>query len=248
MNIRINGIELAWEEAGEGAPLLWLHGFLGRGRDWRHAFKDAPRGFRLIAPDLYGHGESGCRPGPYSFRAAAQDVVALLDHLGIDHVGIVGLSGGGIVGMHVATMQPHRVTRLILVSAPPEFREQARAIQRSFTEEMLGAELAAQRAAHPRPGQFEALIAQARGFADGDDPNFTAGELGTITAETLIVFGDRDPFYPVSIACHLRETIPKSWLWVVPNGGHGPIFGPAAPRFSELAATFLRGEWSEPAS
>jgi pimeloyl-ACP methyl ester carboxylesterase len=242
MNITINGVDLAWEEMGEGAPLLWLHGFLGRGRDWRHAFKEPPAGFRLIAPDLHGHGASGSRPGPYSFDAAAQDVLALIDHLGIDTASIVGVSGGGIVAMHVATMQPGRVSRLVLVSAPPEFPQQARAIQRNFTEEMLGAELATARAAHSRDGQFEQLI------ADGDDPNFSTQELGTITAETLIVFGDRDPFYPVSIACHLREAIPKSWLWVVPNGGHGPIFGAAAPQFSEVAAAFLGGAWSAQAS
>lgn len=76
---------------------------------------------------------------------------------------------------------------------------------------------------------------------DAGDPNFTRDELGTITADTLIVFGDRDPLYPVSMAVELREAIPHSWLWVVPNGGHGPVFGRHAPGFVEAALTFLAG-------
>ncbi len=52
--------------------------------------------------------------------------------------------------------------------------------------------------------------------------NFTAESLSRITARTLIVHGDRDPFYPVELAVELLRGIPNSALWVVPNGGHGP--------------------------
>jgi pimeloyl-ACP methyl ester carboxylesterase len=83
----------------------------------------------------------------------------------------------------------------------------------------------------------------ARGFADSyHDVNFTPAMLSGISARTLIVFGDRDPLYPVSIAVDLHQAIPQSSLWVVPNGGHGPVFGPAAARFEETALAFLRGE------
>jgi pimeloyl-ACP methyl ester carboxylesterase len=84
------------------------------------------------------------------------------------------------------------------------------------------------------------LITQIHAMPDTGDPNFTRESLATIAADTLIVFGDRDPLYPVSIAVELREAIPQSWLWVVPNG-HGPIFGAAAPRFVETALAFLAG-------
>jgi len=57
--------------------------------------------------------------------------------------------------------------------------------------------------------------------------------LGTITARTLIVFGDSDPLYPLQLALELRQSIPRSALWVVPNGGDGPVFGPNAARFVE---------------
>jgi pimeloyl-ACP methyl ester carboxylesterase len=89
--------------------------------------------------------------------------------------------------------------------------------------------------------QIQQLFAQCRAFADSyDDVNFTAPSLATITAETLIVFGDRDPFYPVSLAVELRTAIPRSHLWVVPNGGHGPVFGEHAQPFATTALGFLR--------
>jgi pimeloyl-ACP methyl ester carboxylesterase len=111
-----------------------------------------------------------------------------------------------------------------------------------YSEAMLGeADLARLRERHRRDGQLESLFAQVRAFADGDDPNFTREDLATIAADTLIVFGDRDPLYPVSLAVELREAIPRSWLWVVPNGGHGPVFGPAAPLFAATALRFFSG-------
>ena len=80
-------------------------------------------------------------------------------------------------------------------------------------------------------------------MADGGDPNFTRDQLATIGADTLIVFGDRDFLYPVSLAVELREAIPHSWLWVVPNGGHGPVFGAAAPLFVDTALALLGGAY-----
>jgi pimeloyl-ACP methyl ester carboxylesterase len=85
------------------------------------------------------------------------------------------------------------------------------------------------------------LRGYARAFADDrEDMNFTATTLAAITARTLIVHGDRDPLYPVELAVELLRGIPNSQLWVVPNGGHGPIFGDQAPPFVEAAMNFLR--------
>src|SRR5438552_8952772 len=116
-----------------------------------------------------------------------------------------------------------------------------------FSEEMLSE--AERRAMHQRhvhgEDQIRALFAQARGFAvNHHDVNFTPAVLSTITAETLIVFGDRDFLYPVSMALDLYSAIPHAYLWVVPNGGHGPIFGPHAPAFVATAIPFLRGHWA----
>lgn len=242
--LTIDDLELAYDIHGEGEPLLWLHGFLGTGADWRYIFGEPPAGYRLIAPDLRGHGASTNPSRTFSFRQCAREVARLLDQLGVERIKTIGLSGGGIISLHLATMMPERMASMVVVSAPPYFPEQARALQRQFSESALGdAELTLLRQRHRQgEAQIQGLFAQARAFAESvDDPAFDAQTLATITADTLIVFGDRDPLYPVSLALELRAAIPRSFLWIVPNGGHGPVFGAAAPRFVETTLSFLRG-------
>jgi pimeloyl-ACP methyl ester carboxylesterase len=246
MILDVNGIGLYWEETGTGEPLLWLHGGMGRGADWRYIFKDAPAGYRLIAPDLRAHGSSIDPSGAFSFGQCARDVHALLQHLGLASVKAIGLSGGGIVLLHLATSMPASMSRMVIISAPPYFPEQARALQRQFSPAALGeAEMARMRERHKGgEEQIRQLFDIVHGMAlDHDDVSFTPSKLSTITAETLIVFGDRDPLYPVSIAFELQHAIPRSYLWVVPNGGHGPVFGPAAGQFSTTVLAFLGGKW-----
>lgn len=247
MRLAIDEFELSYDIIGEGEPLLWLHGFFGTGDDWRHMFAVPPDGFRLIVPDMRGHGRSTNPSGEFSFRQAAADILALLRHLQIARVKAIGVSGGGIALLHMATAAPASVAAMAIVSAPPYFPEQARRLQRLTTESAFDdAERRRLRGVHGHaPRQLDALLAHARALADSDDDvGFTPPSLGRIAAETLIVFGDRDPFYPVSLAFELRAAIPRSYLWVVPNGGHAPVFAGNAPAFAETALSFLRGGWS----
>jgi pimeloyl-ACP methyl ester carboxylesterase len=246
MHIDIDDLQLHYDLHGQGEPLLWLHGGMGHGPDWQYVFKTPPDGYQLIAPDLRGHGRSTGARAIYSFKQSALDMFRLLDHLGIGRIKVIGLSGGGITALHMATIEPERVAAMVPISAPAMFPEQARAIQRIYSEAMLNdAERVLMRQRHRREGQLDTLFAHMRAFADGDDPNFTPRQLATITAETLIVFGDRDPLYPVGLALDLRQAIPNSWLWVVPNGGHGPVFADQAPKFVETALTFFAGGWKQ---
>jgi pimeloyl-ACP methyl ester carboxylesterase len=242
----IDGCQIHYEVRGDGDPLLLLHGGLGAGTDWQHVFPDDPIGFRVILPDMRGHGRSTNPSGEFTFRQAALDVFALLDRLGVASVKAIGLSGGGITLLHMSTLQPSRIASMVLVSAPPYFPAQARAVQANFTEEMLPeTERRAMRRRHVHgEDQIRALVRQTRGFASNHrDVSFTPSLLSLISAETLIVFGDRDFLYPVGIAFELHAAIARSFLWVVPNGGHGPIFGSHAPAFAATATAFLRGEW-----
>src|SRR5690242_2837068 len=133
MKLDVNGIELHWETHGEGDPLLWLHGGMGFGADWRHVFTEPPEGFLLIAPDLRGHGASTGGSASFSFRQCALDVAALLRHLQIPRVKAIGLSGGGIALLHMATIEPAMIDAMVVVSAPPYFPTDARAIMRQYS-------------------------------------------------------------------------------------------------------------------
>jgi pimeloyl-ACP methyl ester carboxylesterase len=247
MVIEVNGIELHWEEAGEGEPLLWLHGAMGCGADWQYIFNECPPGYRLIAPDLRGHGSSTNPSGSFTFRQCADDMRALLAHLHLPSVKAIGVSGGGLVLLHMATAVPGSIGSMVVVSAPPYFPERCRTIQRQVSESTIGAaEMERMRQRHRHgEAQIRRLFEMVHGFADSvDDVNFTPPYLATITAETLIVFGDRDPLYDVTLGLELYRSIPRSYLWVVPNGGHGPVFGDAAAEFAAIALPFLRGAWS----
>ena len=143
MVVDVNGISLHWETSGDGEPLLWLHGGMGCGADWRYIFPSAPEGFQVIAPDQRGHGASTTADEEFTFRQSALDIIALLRHLNITRTRAIGLSGGGITLLHMATLQPELIDSMILVSAPPYFPEQARHIQRQFSMTMIDpAELA----------------------------------------------------------------------------------------------------------
>jgi pimeloyl-ACP methyl ester carboxylesterase len=235
-------MSLHYRDRGAGEPLLLLHGFTGCGDDWQHVFAEPPDGYRLIAPDLPGHGRSPNPRRDFKFADVARDVFALLDHLHIDRVKAVGMSAGANTLLHMATQQPPRISAFVHVSGTPRFPDQARAIMRTMTDDTRSeAEWKAMRERHLLgDDQIRALWRYAREFADDrDDMNFTAATLSAITARALIVHGDRDPLYPVEVAVELLRAIPNSSLWVIPNGGHGPIFGEQAAPFVSAATTFL---------
>lgn len=242
--VQVNGIDLHYAIDGAGPPLLLLHGGTGCHGDWAYAGRDQlVREYQLIAPDARGHGQSTNPAKTLTHRQCALDTLALLDHLGIARCRAIGVSMGGNSLLHMATLQPERIEAMVIVSATMYFPEQARRIMAAVpVENQPAAEWEAMRRRHQLGDeQIVALWEWARAMKDSyDDMNFTPASLSRITASTLIVYGDRDPLYPVEMAVDMYHAIPRSALWVVPNGGHGPIFFDAAPQFVQTALSFLR--------
>jgi pimeloyl-ACP methyl ester carboxylesterase len=226
--IATNGLEMFCTDEGDGPALVLLHGFTGSGENWKLVFPDGIPAHRVITVDLRGHGRSTNPSGLFTFRECARDVIGLLDHLGIDRFSAIGMSAGAKTMLHVASEVPSRVESMVLVSATPRFPDQARAAMRAMAADAQ------------TPDAFKRMVAA---MADSrDDMNFTRDSLAAIRARTLIVHGDRDPLYPVELALEMYRAIPDSQLWIVPNGGHGPIFGSFAPPFSAAALAFLKPE------
>ena len=242
LDLEINGISMHVVVLGEGQPLVLLHGGGGAGVNWKGIF-DAPiDGFQFVIPDLRGHGRSTNPSGEFSIRQCALDVLAMTDRLKIDRFKAIGVSLGAKTLLHVATLQPSRVTAMVLVSATPYFPEQARVAMAAITPETRSeAEWATMRSWHLHGDeQILAIWRSMHQLKDSYvDMAFTPPLLSTISARTLIVHGDRDPLYPVRLAVEMYEAIPQSSLWVVPDSGHGPIFGAAAASFRETALSFL---------
>jgi len=248
----VNDIEMYYELRGDGEPLLLLHGGGGIGANWNLIFKVPPAGYRTIVPDLRGHGKTTNPSGAFSFKQLALDVFALLELLSIKRFKAIGMSMGAKTLLHMATQQPDRIEAMILVSATPYFPQQARDAMSLMTpEHRTDAEWNQMRQWHQQgDDQILAIWKTMYTLKDNfDDMNFTPPYLSMIKARTLIVHGDRDPLYPVNVAFEMHEAIPKSHLWVVPNGGHGPIFGEytgsgeTTVHFAETAMSFLGNKW-----
>ncbi len=175
---------------------------------WDPQFDALAQRFRVIRYDHLGHGVSAVPPGPYTVRQLADNVLSLVDELGIDRFHYLGLSLGGMVGMEIASRVPERVDRLALVCTsaylPPAsgWRDRAAtvrehgtasisegAIGRWFTPAFTGTEpYTAMLAATPDEGY--AACCEAIAAMD------LRSVIGKITAATMVIVGDADPATP----------------------------------------------------
>jgi pimeloyl-ACP methyl ester carboxylesterase len=239
---RLNGIELYYEVVGNGEPLLLLHSGTQSSRMWDEFVPRFSGRYRLIIPDLRGHGGSTNPDGVWTTSASAADIIALLDHLEIDRVKAVGASAGAMTALRMATRQPDRIERLVVIGVGTYLPTECRAILApTSTEDLSDAAWDRLRARHMHgDDQIRALYAWVASLAESyGDMSFEPPLLATITAPTLIVHGDRDYCFPASMAWDIYQAIPDAALWVVPNGGHVPITGGNAERFADIALEFL---------
>jgi pimeloyl-ACP methyl ester carboxylesterase len=127
----VAGVEHAWEragevtlhvaEAGEGPPLVLLHGWPQHWYEWRDLIAPLSRSRRVICPDLRGFGWSDAPPHGYALEQLARDVAALLDGMGVDEFDLAGHDWGGYVGYLLALTEPRRVRRFLALNIAPPF-------------------------------------------------------------------------------------------------------------------------------
>lgn len=245
--VKVYDIEMFYEVHGEGEPIVFLHGFSWSNQMWNPFIPDFKEHFQLIIPDLRGHGRSTNPSKKFTHRQAALDIYALLDHLKIERFKAVGFSAGGMILIHMATQEPTRVEAMILISATPYFPEEFRVRAARNIDDPTEDQWNHYRSIHHHGDeQIRLWWKQFYEMKDSyDDMNFTPPYLSTITAKTLIIHGDRDGFFPVSIPVNMYNSIPNSYLWIAPNTGH---LLAARLRISEIkreALEFLSGNWDE---
>ena len=241
--LRLDDLDLYVQTYGEGEPLLLLHGFTGSGQDWLYAGRDrfAER-FKLIIVDARGHGRSTNPSRKLTHRQSAHDTLAVLDALDIKTCKAIGMSFGGNVLLHLATLAPSRIESMVIVSATPYFPDQARQLMGAVPPESQTAESWRSMRERHKLGdeQIRALFEQQYAFKDSyDDMDFTPATLSKISTPTLIVQGDRDPLYPLELSVEMYRALPRAALCVVPSAGHGPIFANHAEAFVDHALQFL---------
>ncbi len=124
--ISVNDVHLNAEVAGEGPPILLLHGFTGSAATWTTHIA-AWHGFTTIAVDLLGHGDSDSPADHerYRMERCVDDLIALLDHLDIERAAVLGYSMGGRIALQLALHSPGRFSALVLESASPGIEDAA---------------------------------------------------------------------------------------------------------------------------
>lgn len=123
-HVDVGGAEIFVRRAGQGAPLLLLHGFPQTGDMWHACAASLARTFTVVAPDLRGYGRSSCPPsapdhGPYAKRAMAQDMVICMRKLGHDSFFVAGHDRGGRVAYRLALDAPDSVRKLAVLDVLP---------------------------------------------------------------------------------------------------------------------------------
>jgi pimeloyl-ACP methyl ester carboxylesterase len=115
--LELHGDRVAYRDAGKGEVLLLIHGMAGSSATWRSVIPQLSKKFRVIAPDLLGHGESAKPRSDYSLGAFAVLLRDFLDELGVSHATVVGHSLGGGVAMQFVYQHPDYATRLVLIGS-----------------------------------------------------------------------------------------------------------------------------------
>ena len=236
--INVNGIRLAYERHGTGAPLVLLHGFPLDHHLWDNMVPLLSDTFELIIPDLRGFGKSSTVDSFFTMEDFASDIAALLDQLEIQKAAIVGHSMGGYVALAFARLYPERITGLGLVSsqvlADAADRKEGRyksaaevadkgtgsvvaAMAPKFTSDARLQELARESMEQQQPAAY---IGALKAMAERVD---STPLLASPKFPLVVVHGDTDQLIPIERAREVKSAVPHSHLVEISGAGHVPM-------------------------
>ncbi|MCB8940230.1 MAG: alpha/beta fold hydrolase [Ardenticatenaceae bacterium] len=254
--INLENVSLYYEEQGAGEPLLLLHGLGSNGRSWEYQVEPFARQYRVIVPDVRGHGRSAKPTGPYSVSQFANDIFNLLDHLQIDRFHLVGLSMGGMIGFQMAVDRPERLKSMTIVNSGPELiprglKEKWQILQRRLITrfvsmakigEIIGGKL------FPEPHQAAYKSQFIEQMSNNDPEAYKAAtnallgwsvsnKLARIQCPILVISADMD-YTPVAFKEAYVRQLPTARLQVIENSRHAtPIDQPEV--FNTAVLQFL---------
>ncbi|MEX2481060.1 MAG: alpha/beta fold hydrolase [Gammaproteobacteria bacterium] len=236
----INGIELYYEIHGSGEPLLLLHGGFGHTGSWHAQLPVLAAHFQVIAIDSRGHGRSSLGREPLSYALMADDVLALLDTLGIERAHLLGWSDGGNIGLEIAIRAPQRLGHLVAFGAnyhPEGLRDDAADNARFQAYIARAREEYAERSPHPeRWEEFAANISKMW----AEQPNYSETELGAIRSPVLVLAGAEEEAIEISHVEAMARLIAEATLSIMPGTGHFALWEqPEA--FNRIVLEFLTG-------
>lgn len=258
--LEVAGLRIAYERAGEGPPLVLLHGYVGDGRrTWRRQIDELSDEFTVVAWDAPGSGGSSDPPEPFRLPDYADCLAGFVEALGFGRPHVAGLSFGGGLALELYRRHPAIPKTLVLASAyagwagslPPEVVQErlqqvlqladlppdrfVGAVIPTLFSGSASAEMVDEFAASVSEFHPAGLQAMARSFAEAD----LRDVLPRIDVPTLLLYGDEDVRAPLNVAEDLHAAIPTSRLVVLPGVGH-MCSVEAAERLNAEVRSFLR--------
>lgn len=257
----VNGINIYYEIHGEGEPLVLICGLGADLSSWAMQLAEFSQKYKVIVFDNRGVGRTDAPDAPYSTAMMADDVVGLMDAIGIDKAHILGSSMGGFIAQELALKYPQRVKSLILASTGAQetnigkhliatwvrMAREGVSLETRMREELLWIMsnnffalpalvdgMVSYFVANPYPQSVHGLAHQTTACLEHN----TAGRIGQITAPTLVIVGREDILLPVRISEELVTEIPHAKLVVIDGGAHA-VNGEVPDKFNKAVLGFL---------
>jgi pimeloyl-ACP methyl ester carboxylesterase len=205
---------------GSGPPVILLHGGLGHSGNWGYQVPVlVENSYRVVVIDSRGHGRSTRDARPFTYELMAADILAVMDALHLEKVGLVGWSDGAVIALMLARQAPERVAGVFFFacnmdpSGAKEF-EFTPIIQRCFSRHMQDyQQLSA------TPDQFDDF-AESVGLMQRTQPNYSAADLAEINVPVAIVHSEHDEFIKREHADYLAQSIPNAEFIHLPDITH----------------------------
>jgi len=228
----IRGFKMYYEIYGTGSPLLIIHGNGGEINNFIYNISYFSRTYKVIVADSRAQGKSTDTGDSLSYEMMADDLNALLNHLHLDSCYVIGWSDGGINGLLLAMRHPEKVKKLAVTGAnlwpdttavEPFIYKWAKRYNDSLTKLKITPAVKNQR-------KLAHLLTY--------EPHISLNQLSTIKCPTLVIGGDHDVILPKHTML-IAQTIPHSYLWILPNSGHStPVF--YKTQFNEVIDDFFK--------
>ena len=258
---RIGDVAVVYEDAGQGFPLVLVHGHPFDRSMWREQVRAFSSHYRVITFDLRGYGETTVIPGKTLLEEFARDLAGLLDYLSVTDIVLGGLSMGGQIVLEFYRLFPQRVRALILADTFAQLdTEEGRRARYDTAERLINEgmhayadevlpKMIAPRTIDEQPEVAAHVLSMMRGAPPAgaaaalrgrsERPDYTA-LLSEITVPTLIIVGSDDEYTPVRDAEFMRARIPNCRMVVVKDTGHMPNLE-RPDEFNRAVSEFLKG-------
>jgi pimeloyl-ACP methyl ester carboxylesterase len=252
MYIEANGLEVYYEDYGEGEPLMLIHGGTATSQSWASHLPAFTEHFEVFTPDSRGHGRTDNPTGELGYRVMADDLASLIDALGLQRPLVLGYSDGGQIALELGLRYPGLARALVLGGTQFRFSEAYLEAVRSLLGITEGEELDTEKLEREQP-DWVAYLCEAHGHVYGPEYwktyvkqiaalwlrplRYTPEDISAVTDPVLLLVGDRDGVCTEE-SVELFRVLPNAELAVAPASDHGFIEAKAG-LFDALALDFL---------